>query len=150
VDGARVDQQVRFDQAGLYAFQITLTDPFGLTATSSVSVTMGQTLTSVAASPAIVTLSVGGPQQFSATANDQFGQPLVTQPSFAWTETPGSVGSVSATGLYTAPSSSSGTTSIQASAGGVTGTAVVSTVVAAPAAPTNLTAAAASSSSIQL
>jgi hypothetical protein len=111
---------------------------------------VSQTLTSVAVSPATVTVADGTSQQFSATAVDQFGRPLVTQPSFTWTEAAGSAGSVSSTGLYTAPSSGSGTATVQASAGGVTGTASVTTVVAAPAAPTNLSATASSSSSIKL
>ena len=138
-----------FYKAGLYTFQVTFTDPSGLTATSSASITVSQTLTSVAVSPATVTLSDGASQQFSATANDQFGRPLDTQPSFTWTETPNSVGSVSATGLYTAPSSGSDTATVQASASGFTGTAAV-TVVAPPAAPPNLTAKASSNSKIAL
>ena len=41
-----------FTAAGNYSFQVTITDPGGLTATSSVNVTVNQTLTAIAVSPA--------------------------------------------------------------------------------------------------
>jgi subtilase family serine protease len=139
-----------FYEAGVYIFQVTLTDPSGLTATSSIGVTVNQTLTSVVVSPGTVTLPDATSQQFSATAEDQFGQPLATQPIFTWTETSGSVGNVAATGLYTAPSSGSGTATVQASTGVVMGSAVVTVTATPPATPTSLTAKTASSSSIAL
>ena len=46
-----------FSQAGTYGFTVTITDPGGLTATSSVSVTVNQTLTAIAVSPATVSLN---------------------------------------------------------------------------------------------
>ena len=59
-----------FSTAGTYGFTVTITDTAGLTATSSVSVTVNQTLTSI---------SLAG-QPPVATAFDQFGNPLVNQP----------------------------------------------------------------------
>jgi hypothetical protein len=114
-----------------------------------VGVVVNQSLTSIVVSPGTITLADAVSQQFSATGKDQFGLVLLIQPSFTWTETAGSVGSTSGTGLYTAPSSGSGTATIQAAAGGLLGTAAVS-VIGGPAAPANLTAKATSSSSIQL
>ena len=42
-----------FTEAGNYSFQVTITDPGGLTATSSVNVTVNQTLTAIAVSPRV-------------------------------------------------------------------------------------------------
>ncbi len=150
-NSAAANTSVAFHLAGAYTFQVTLTDPAGLSASSSASVTVNQTLTSIVVSPAKASVADGGSLQFSAVARDQFGNNLSTQPSFAWSLAAGS-GSVVAnagTGLYTAPSSGSGTATIQASAGAVNATATV-TYGALPAAPTNLTATAISSRKVNL
>jgi autotransporter-associated beta strand protein len=62
----------QFTTAGTYNFLVTITDAAGLTAASSVSVTVDQTLTSISSSgqPPVV------------TAFDQFGVPLADQPAF--------------------------------------------------------------------
>ena len=91
-----------FAQAGNYSFQVTITDAGGLSTTSSVNVTVAQTLTAITVSPAAATLNENATQQFTATAYDQFGNALATQPSFTWALASG-VGSVNASGLYTAP-----------------------------------------------
>ena len=62
-----------FSQAGAYTLQATITDAGGLTTTSSVNVTVSQTLTSVALTPGIVSLASHAAQQFTATGYDQFG-----------------------------------------------------------------------------
>jgi hypothetical protein len=114
---------VTFNRAGTYQFQVTITDSGGLSTTSSVSVTVNQTLTSITVSPATATVRLGGQKQFSATGLDQFGAALAAQPSFTWSATSGQVDS---TGLYTAPNSGQGTTvTVRASAAGVSGTARV-------------------------
>ncbi len=63
-----------FSTAGTYGFTVTIMDTAGLTATSSVSVTVNQTLT---------TISLAG-QPLAATAFDQFGNALAlaNQPVF--------------------------------------------------------------------
>ena len=122
---------VSFYQSGNYTFQVTITDPSGLTVTSSASVTVNQTLTGVTVTPGNATLSNGATQQFRAVALDQFGQVLATQPTFTWSD-PGTIpGSISASGLYAAPSSGTGTDTVYATAGGITGTAAV-TITARP------------------
>ena len=55
-----------FNSAGTYVLTVTITDPFGLTATSSVNVIVNQTLTSISNS--------GQPPVI--TALDQFGNPM--------------------------------------------------------------------------
>jgi hypothetical protein len=117
---------VTFNRAGAYTFRVTIKDAGGLTATSSVNVTVNQTLTSITVTPSTVTLAYGAKQQFSAQALDQFVQPLAVQPSFTWSKVSGR-GSISSTGLYTAPSRS-GTAVIQAAAGGKSGRATITIV----------------------
>jgi len=124
---------VTFDRAGGYTFQVTIADTGGLSATSSVNVTVNQVLTSIVVTPSTVTLAFRARQQFSAQALDQFAQPLATQPSFAWAKFSGR-GSITRTGLYTAPSSGQGTAVIQAKAGGKTGKATITIIARAGAA----------------
>ena len=45
---AAIDTTATFSQAGTYGFAVTITDPFGLSTTSTVNVTVNQTLTSIA------------------------------------------------------------------------------------------------------
>jgi hypothetical protein len=123
VDGtnAAKNSTAIFTKAGVYAFQVTITDPGGLSTSSSVSVTVAQTLTSVTVSPASVSLALGGTEQLTAQGLDQFGAPMAAQPSFIWSVVSGG-GTVSSTGLYTAPTTL-GTAQVQASSGGVSGIA---------------------------
>ena len=112
---------VTFSRAGTYGFMVTIADPSGLSTTSSVSVIVNQVVAHISVTPAIVTIGPGATQQFSATANDQFGNSLTPQPTFTWTTT---VGSITTGGLLTAPVvSASGT--VKASSGAVSGTANV-------------------------
>jgi subtilisin-like proprotein convertase family protein len=108
---------------GAYTFQVTIADPAGLTATSQVTFTLQPVATSVAISPASVTVADGGTRQFSAIANDQFGANLAQQPAFTWSLT--GVGSVSSAGLYTAPASGTGSATVRASTGALSATASV-------------------------
>ena len=57
---------------GTYGLTVTITDPFGLKTTSTVTVAVEQTLTSIS--------NTGQPPV--ATALDQFGNPLASQPVF--------------------------------------------------------------------
>lgn len=93
---------VTFDQAGDYTFTVTVSDG-SLNTTSSVDVTVNQTLTSVSVSPSSAGLNPGATQQFTATALDQFNDPLATQPTITWSLDPLSAGTIDANGLYTAP-----------------------------------------------
>src|SRR5262249_39707610 len=65
-------------------------------------------------------------QTFTATARDQFGNPLSVQPTFNWSLDSGSVGGVDAnSGLYTAPLSPVGPATVRATSGAISGTAMV-------------------------
>ena len=93
-----------FTSAGTYAFKVYITDSYGLSATSSVSVTVNQSLTSIVASPAVSSLTSGQTKQLTAKGYDQFGAQMSSQPTFTWSLTSGG-GTISATGLYTSPGS---------------------------------------------
>jgi hypothetical protein len=137
-----------FHQAGSYTFQVTITDPSSLTATSSVTVTVNQTLTGITVTPNSAAVGNGANQQFSASAVDQFGKAMSSQPAFAWSLASG-IGIVNSTGMFTAPASGTGSASVQASAGGMNGAATV-TVGSVPAIPTNLSATAISNRQVNL
>jgi subtilase family serine protease len=141
-----------FSLAGNYTFQATIQDASGLTATSSVGVTVNQTFTSVGVSPTTITVMQGNSQQFTATTLDQFGHPMATQPSsFTWSLGTGSVGTVTSAGLYQAPLANTGTATVIASST-MSGSATVTVAaqVPIPAAPTNLVASTVSKTQVNL
>src|SRR5262249_3008964 len=117
---------VTFTKAGTYQFQVAVTDSYGLTSTSTVTVTVQQTLTSISLSPPSVTLMNGQTQTFTATAFDQFGNAMTTQPTFTWIWSGiGTFKKTSNTTLqYRAPSTGTGTATITVS---VSGTSFTST-----------------------
>ena len=130
-NGAK-DTTVSFSQAGSYTFQVTIADPSSLTATSSVTVMVAQTLTAIAVAPASATISEDSTEPFTATAVDQFGQPLASPPAFTWSvDSGGAGGSVSTTGVYTAPGSGTGSDTVRATSGGLSGTAAVTVLTRA-------------------
>lgn len=105
-----------FSKAGSYNFLVTITNGLGLTVTSSVSVTVNQTLTgtNTIISPASTTVTPGGSAQFNVYGIDQFGDPIQTPlNNVTWAVFSGS-GTISSSGLYNAPSSGSGIATIRA------------------------------------
>jgi len=117
---------VTFHQAGSYTMMVTIRDVEGLSISSSVSVTVSQTLSSVVVVPDTTNLAAGQTLQLSATGLDQFGVPLVVPPSFTWAMAAGG-GSVSSAGLYTAPGDGT-LASVTATAGGCSATATVAVI----------------------
>jgi hypothetical protein len=113
-----------FSRAGSYTFRVTITDAGGLTATSSVRVTVRPMLTAIAIAPGSTTVPIGGIQQFTALASDQFGDPLARQPYFFWRLI--GKGTLSSRGLYHAPTTSGGPYIIQVQAGLIKATVTVS------------------------
>jgi uncharacterized repeat protein (TIGR02543 family) len=83
-------------------------------------------LTAIVVSPASVSVSAGGTQPYGAVAYDQGGDPLVPQPSFAWTVSGGGV--IDGNGLFTAGALEGGPFTVAAASGGVTGTAQVTVI----------------------
>jgi hypothetical protein len=112
-----------FTAAGTYTFQATIRNASGGSATSQVTVTVNQTLSVIVVSPGSANVGTGATQQFTAQAQDQFGNPMAVQPAFTWSLASGS-GTISATGLYQAPGVA-GNAVVKAVSGGVSGTATV-------------------------
>jgi len=121
---------VTFNEAGNYTFTVTISDGTLFT-TSSVSLTVAQSLSSISVAPGSQGLNLNGSQQFAATGKDQFGAVLAVQPTFAWGIDSGGAGSVNSAGLY-ASGATAGSATVRASAGGVSGTATVSVTNASP------------------
>ena len=124
---------VTFQRAGNYTFTVTITNSVGLSITNSVNVTVNQAITSLMVLPVTASLIEGATESFSATAFDQFGQALASQPAFAWSVDSGGVGgTISAAGLYTTPGPGTGSDTVRAATGSFSATASV-TVTAATA-----------------
>ncbi len=128
---------VQFDTAGNYTFLVTVNDGFNQI-TDTVSLTVQQTLTSLTVSPATQTLNENGTQQFTATAFDQFNNPMAVQPAITWSKLSG-IGAVNSTGNYTAPAAA-GSATLQAAAGAVTTTATITINNAPPSITTHAAA----------
>ena len=110
-----------FTQAGTYTFQVTMTDKSGLSATTSVTVVVNQTLTSLTVTPNNVTVAPGATQQFAASALDQFGSALATQPAITWSA---GAGEITPGGLFTAPQTN-GPTTVTAASGAASASAAL-------------------------
>ena len=80
-------------------------------------------LTSISVSPSSASVAANGTQPFTATAKDQFGNALESQPVFTWTVSGG--GTINGSGLFTAGSTAGGPYTVTAASGGVSGTASV-------------------------
>ncbi len=104
---------------------ITVTNPSGTSPLDTADHYTYQTpvLYSITVAPTTASLTDGATQLFVATAFDQFGKALATQPAFSWSLN--GLGAVNSTGLYTAPASGSGSTYVTASSGSRSGTAKV-------------------------
>ena len=118
-----------FTKAGSYSFVVTITDQGGQSTTSTVNVTVNQTVTAITISPASVKLAAGGGQKFTATAYDQFDATFNVPPVFTWSAISGSI---TPAGAYTAPSAAGSDTVTVAAAGKTATAAVVITGSAAP------------------
>jgi polygalacturonase len=117
-----------FYGAGAYTFMVTITDSDGLSITSSVNVTVQQTVTNITVSPPSPTLPTNSTEQFAAAATDQFGNPIAS-PTFTWSVT-GADNSIDQTGLLSI-GSAQGNFIVTAAIGSVQGTAAV-TALSAP------------------
>ena len=128
-----------FAAAGTYTLQATIADG-AYTTTSSVTVVVNQTPTSLSITPQAPFVAVNTTQQFNAVVGDQFGNTIVN-PAVTWAVTSGS-GTISSTGLYTAPATATGSTTVTATSGSFSTTDTF-TVTPPNQAPTVATAASA-------
>ena len=96
----------------------------------------GPTIATVQVSPSTLELDVGETEGLTATARTATGQTVTT--SFTWSTRGEGIATVSTSGLVLAVGP--GSTLIDASAGGVTGSAAITVAAAAPDAPSDLVA----------
>ncbi|MGA2583457.1 MAG: Ig-like domain-containing protein [Tepidisphaeraceae bacterium] len=116
-----------FGASGIYHFLVTIVDARGASTTSTVAVQVVPIFTSIAVTPANASLERAASEQFSATALDQFGVALVSQPAFTWS-TLGNIGSIDSTGAYTAPDAGIGNATIIATSGNISGSTMVALI----------------------
>ena len=115
-----------FTAAGNYVLTVTIADSYGVTTSSTVPISVTQTLTGLTITPASSTVADGATQALSAAITDQFGAAMGTQPgAFTWSLLTTGTGTVTASGTYTAPATGTGWATVDASGGGYTGTAAV-------------------------
>ena len=101
-----------------------------ISAGATVTVTTEEPVaTSIVVAPAATTLAINGTQQFSATLRDQFNRTM-TGIDVAWASSNEAVGTIDASGLFTAEAE--GTTTVIATAGVASGTASVTVSTEAP------------------
>jgi hypothetical protein len=120
---------VTFSKVGIYTLQATIRDGSGQTITSNVTVTVSATLSKIAVSPSSSAILTSATVALTAQANDKFGAAMAPQPTFAWTIDAAGAGTVSSTGVYTAPASGTSNATIRATTTSVpamSGTAAVS------------------------
>ena len=87
-DNSAATTQAFFAAAGTYRFQVTISDAQDNTLTSTTSnITIYSVLSWIDVTTPDPVLLVGGHQKFTATAYNQFGQPLIPQPNFTWNAT---------------------------------------------------------------
>jgi hypothetical protein len=128
-DNAAKNVLASFTQPGSYTLTATITDASHQSVTSSVIVTVNQTLTTIAITPSAATLAAANFQLFTATASDQFGLPI-SGAAITWSLT--GPGTLSPIGLYTAPTQITSSAAVTASSDSVSSSVAV-TVVPGPA-----------------
>jgi hypothetical protein len=112
---------VAFTKAGSYTLALKIVDAGGLWVSTAKTTVVTPTLTSIALSPNAPCVLQGAAQQFTAQALDQFRRPMANQQTFTWSA---SGGTISASGLFTAPNGVAACT-VTAKSGSVTGVAAV-------------------------
>jgi hypothetical protein len=135
-DGTNAAQNTtaNFYGAGSYTFVVTISDPSGLTTTSSVSTTVIRTVATVDVTPSIVQLSKGDTYQFATATFDQFGSILF--PSLVTWSVIGSGSTITADGLLTFGSGLHGCV-VEATSGSAVGSAQVVSAPPSQNKPTN-------------
>ncbi len=97
--------------------------------TTQVTLSGAPEVTSIVVSPPVAELIVGGTQQFTATAYNQYGG-VMPDIEFAWTRSNGTVGTVNGTGFFEA--SALGSTLVNATNASIVGNASVTVTEYAP------------------
>lgn len=80
-----------FNRAGNYTLRVTIRDLRNATVSSDVSLAVTPQFNAIGISPSLPEVPRDQPRQFVATAYDQFGIALPSQPAFFWTSTGGTI-----------------------------------------------------------
>jgi hypothetical protein len=122
-----------FTRAGTYNFQVLISNGTQST-TSTVTVVVSQTLTSLSLSPAgSMQVKQGTAQQFTPIARDQFGQTNANPGTITWSiSSSGEGGTITGSGLYTAPTTGTPTDVVHARLGTFDATATVTVTTSGP------------------
>jgi len=123
VNGSNAAQNsvATFSKAGSYTLSATIRDARSASVVSNVTVLVNQALSSISVTPLNAVLPVNSSQQYQASAKDQFGATLSSQPSMAWSVTGGGI--ISSSGLLSAGGSSGGPFQVKATSGSTVGSA---------------------------
>ena len=123
---------VTFYQTGAYTFTVRMADTYGGVTTSSVNVTVVDTINGLAILPNGALVLPSQTLQLTPIWSNQFGQPTSTlsnAPAVTWSISPTSgAGTITQQGLYTAPSSAA-TATIMATSGSFVATTTVQSLV---------------------
>jgi outer membrane lipoprotein-sorting protein len=114
---------VTFTKVGTFLITVTATDAHGLSATSTVSVTVPAVLSGLSVTPATWSLPNWSSYDFAVGGLDQFGDAMTSgEPTVTWSVSSGA-GTINSSGLFTA--NGQGSTVIQAQNGTLTDTATI-------------------------
>ena len=105
-----------FTKAGTYNFQVKVTNPSGNYTLSNLTAQVIQTASAISVTAATTSVAANTTDQFTAGNLDQFGNPMAGTPTVTWSIVSGG-GSISSTGLLTAPRTS-GTVTVRATTPG--------------------------------
>ena len=110
-----------FTRSGAYVVRVEALDAWGLNAFADLAITVQQTATQVAVTPATASTARSGTIAFTAAVTDQFLLPMATAPAITWSASGGTISSI---GAFVA-GSTPGTWTVTAQAAGRSGTAAV-------------------------
>jgi uncharacterized protein (TIGR03382 family) len=113
-----------FSRAGAYTLMASITNSLGMATTSTVDVTVAQSLAALSVTPSSIGVAPRGTQQFTAAALDQFGDAHLAAPAVQWTVTGGGV--IDEAGLFTAREARGGPFTVTAVTPALRGQATVS------------------------
>ena len=121
-----IQAAISFERAGIYTLRATAGS-----ASLNISINVLQTVTGLSVSPGTSNVQANATQQFSFQTLDQFGQSITNQPSALWTTTGGSIAN---SGLLIA-GTRTGTFTVKARVGMVSGTASFEVTAPTPTPP---------------
>ncbi|MBK7861793.1 MAG: hypothetical protein IPJ65_24890 [Archangiaceae bacterium] len=119
-------------RVGAYTFNVKISDAAGAFVNATVSATVTAAFTRLTVTPAARSLTLSGQQQLSTGTLDQFSQAMAAPAGTVTWSVPTGQGTLTATGLYTAPAVAGGPYTVTASLLGKTATSAITVVTGTP------------------